>query len=98
MKFEERKYQQDLIKELVESNTNDLLQASTGSGKSYIFSEVVKQTKGNTLILVHRDELMLQTCETLSSLGVEYQPINAKIKKINLNKDSNESTSEGNNP
>ena len=39
MTFEERKYQQDLIKELVLSGTNDLLQASTGSGKSYIFSE-----------------------------------------------------------
>ena len=86
MIFEERKYQQDLIKELVLSGTNDLLQASTGAGKSYIFSEVVKQLKGNRLILVHREELLVQTCETLRALEVEYQPITAKINNINLNK------------
>jgi len=86
MIFEERKYQQDLIKELVLSGTNDLLQASTGAGKSYIFSEVVKQLKGNRLILVHREELLIQTCETLRDLKVEYQPITAKINNINLNK------------
>ena len=86
MIFEERKYQQDLIKELVTSETNDLLQASTGSGKSYIFSEVVKQLKGRRLILVHREELLVQTCETLNALNVDFQPITAKIKKINLNK------------
>ena len=78
-----RQYQETVVKEVLEGCTNDLIQLATGSGKTVIFCSIIQKIIGNTLVLVHRDELLMQTCKMLSSLDVQYQPINAKIKQIN---------------
>ena len=81
-----RQYQEKVVKEVLQAQTHDLIQLATGSGKTVIFCSIIEKIIGNTLVLVHRDELLMQTCKMLSSLDVQYQPINAKIKHINHNK------------
>ena len=81
-----RQYQETVVSEVLGGQTNDLIQLATGSGKTVIFCSIIEKIIGNTLVLVHRDELLMQTCKMLSSLDVQYQPINAKIKQINHNK------------
>jgi len=81
-----RPYQTEVTTKVLNGSTNDLIQLATGSGKTVIFCSIIKQLEGNTLVLVHRDELLSQTCKMLALLGLEYQPINAKIKSINHNK------------
>lgn len=81
-----RPYQEDVVNKVLTNTSNDLVQLATGGGKTVIFSKIIEQLKGNTLVLVHRDELLYQTCKMLALLDLEYQPINAKIKKINYNK------------
>lgn len=81
-----RQYQENIVKEVLEGQTDDLVQLATGGGKTVIFCSIIQKTLGNVLVLVHRDELLMQTCKMLSVLDVQYQPINAKIKSINHNK------------
>jgi len=81
-----RPYQNDVVNKVLTNTSNDLVQLATGGGKTVIFSKIIEQLKGNTLVLVHRDELLSQTCKMLALLELEYQPINAKIRKINYNK------------
>jgi superfamily II DNA or RNA helicase len=85
-KIQLRQYQERIKDDVLGAESNDLVQLATGGGKTVIFCSIIQALKGNTLVLVHRDELLFSACKMLGLLGVEYQPINAKIKKINLNK------------
>lgn len=74
-----RDYQEQIISDLRHAFTTGcrapLLVAPTGSGKTVLFSYIASQAaiKGNgTLILVHRQELLRQTSDTLARFGVEH--------------------------
>lgn len=69
-----RDYQLDLFRKTAEAfkkgHRRVLVVAPCGAGKSYIFAEMARQTRGDTLILVHRNELKQQHTELLRSLGI----------------------------
>ena len=69
-----RDYQQDLYRKTVEAFKNGkrrvLIVAPCGSGKSYLFAEMVRRTAGECLVLVHRNELKQQHKELFDSLGI----------------------------
>ena len=57
-----RPYQGDVVNKVLNNTSNDLVQLATGGGKTVIFSKIIEQLKGNTLVLVHREELLFQSC------------------------------------
>ena len=60
------------------------MQLATGGGKTIIFSELSKHLKGSTCVLVHRDELKVQSIATLKNDKIDVQMVetlNNKIKK-----------------
>lgn len=79
--MELRDYQQDLY-----DKTKDAFRAGKkrvlvcigcGAGKSYIFAKMAQQTKGDVLVLTHRQELRDQTSRLFADNG-----INARIEMI----------------
>jgi DNA repair protein RadD len=79
-----RDYQQGCIHEIRQAYRSGLraplLVSPTGSGKTVMFAYIANGTsaKGNSvLILVHRQELVDQTCRTLYSFGVNHGVIAA---------------------
>jgi superfamily II DNA or RNA helicase len=90
--MELRPYQTKAIDELraayKEGCTSPVLQLPTGGGKTIIFCNVAKLAiaKGNNvLILVHRRELITQTCKDLEMLGIDYGVIAPKFKETKCN-------------
>lgn len=92
-----RDYQQDLYdktaKALRGGYRRILVVAPCGAGKSYLFAQMAKNTKGDVLVLVHRSELREQHEKLMRSLGITnvristYQSENKHIgfrKKPNL--------------
>ncbi len=77
-----RNYQQDLLNRIFFSFTQGyrrpLVVAPCGAGKSYIFAELIRRTRGGTLILTHRQELKQQHEQLLSNLGIT----NARVAMI----------------
>lgn len=80
-----RHYQEKAIADLRQAFANGrkapLLVSPTGSGKTVFFSHAAKGAAskgGKTLILVHRNELLLQACEKLRKFEVEYGVISAQ--------------------
>ena len=69
-----------------QTNFNLLFQLPTGGGKTVIFSELAKKfilsTGKKVLILTHRIELLGQTSNLLSEIGVPNKVINAKVKDL----------------
>ena len=55
-----------------------LVVAPCGAGKSYIFAEMIRRTKGEVLVLTHRQELKQQHEELLRGLGIT----NARVSMI----------------
>ena len=59
-----RDYQQDLYKKTVDafkrSCHRPLVVAPCGAGKSYLFAEMIRKTRGEVLVLTHRQELKAQ--------------------------------------
>lgn len=73
-----RPYQEKLVddvrKSFASGHKSPLVVAPTGSGKTVIFSYVAKNAsaKGNrVMILVHREELLIQTKSALDRMGVD---------------------------
>lgn len=70
-----REYQQDLYRKTVEAFKQGfhrpLVVAPCGAGKSYLFSEMIRRTKGETLVLTHRQELKQQHETLFRNLGIE---------------------------
>ena len=92
-----RDYQQDLYEKTAQALRGGyrriLVVAPCGAGKSYLFAQMAKNTKGEVLVLVHRNELKQQHEELMESLGITnvriatYQSENKHIgfrKKPNL--------------
>ena len=77
-----RDYQQDLLDKvfmhLSVGYRRPLVVAPCGAGKSYIFAELIKRTRGEALILTHRQELKTQHEELLKKLAVT----NARVAMI----------------
>ena len=71
--IELREYQQDLYQKTVnafrQGNKRVLVTVGCGAGKSYIFAELIRRTKGEALILTHRKELKRQHEELLRKKG-----------------------------
>ena len=72
--MELRDYQSDLYQKTRLSfragNKDVLVVAPCGAGKTYLFSEMVKNTKGEALVLVHRQELKDQHEKLFRELGI----------------------------
>ena len=77
-----RDYQQDLLNKTFtafkQGYRRPLVVAPCGAGKSYLFAEMIHRTKGEALVLTHRQELRDQHLELLDSLGIK----NARIAMI----------------
>lgn len=81
--YQQRAYDEILTK--FESVNKLMLQAHTGYGKTFLFSYIAKHyvdNKQKVIILCHREELCLQTFETLKSLGINSQIVTPTTKKL----------------
>lgn len=77
-----RDYQQDLYEKTVlamrKGSRRPLLVLGCGGGKSYIFAEMIRRTKGEVVVLTHRKELKQQHEQLFRDLGVT----NARVVMI----------------
>lgn len=77
-----RDYQQELFDKTSQSFRQGcrrpLVVAPCGAGKSYLFAEMARRTKGEVLVLTHRQELKQQHEELLRNLHIE----NARVSMI----------------
>ena len=59
-----RDYQQELYAKTVEAfrrgSRRPLVVAPCGAGKTYLFAEMIRKTRGEALVLTHRQELKSQ--------------------------------------
>jgi superfamily II DNA or RNA helicase len=78
--MELRDYQKDLYEKTRASfrsgHRRPLVVAPCGAGKSYLFSEMIRNTNGDALVLVHRQELKEQHNRLFASLGIK----NARVE------------------
>lgn len=69
-----RDYQQDLLDKifmhLAVGYRRPLVVAPCGAGKSYIFAELIRRTRGECLVLTHRQELKQQHEQLFRGLGI----------------------------
>lgn len=72
-KTELREYQQDILTQLINSKTNDVVQLETGGGKTRVISEFAKSH--NVICVAHRDMLVEQLSESLTISGVGHNVI-----------------------
>lgn len=84
-----RLYQQEIVNELNATDENRCVSLATGGGKTFVFSYFSREhLQGKkTLILVHREELLEQSYQTLLALGLYAQKIDGKTKKIDYSKE-----------
>lgn len=82
-------YQQkglDEIKEKFQSCDSLVYQLCTGGGKTAIFSFLTKwwieTHQSNVLILAHRTEILSQTEETLSAIGIGSEVVSSKVRHL----------------
>lgn len=77
-----RDYQQDLYHKTVDAfkqgYRRPLIVAPCGAGKSYLFAEMIRNTRGEALVLTHRQELKQQHEELLRNLGIT----NARVAMV----------------
>ena len=77
-----RDYQSDILRKTIaafkQGYCRPLVVAPCGAGKSYIFAEMVRRTRGEVLVLTHRQELKQQHEELLRNLGI----VNARVAMI----------------
>lgn len=69
-----RDYQYDILTHIFSSlqggHRRPLVVAPCGAGKSYIFAELARRTRGEVLVLVHRNELKQQHLELFQELDI----------------------------
>jgi superfamily II DNA or RNA helicase len=70
---------EDFQREIAAGRKRILLVAPTGSGKTVIGSEIIRQETGSTLVLAHRREIIVQTQRKLFANGVRSGIIQAGI-------------------
>ena len=77
-----RDYQQDLYDKTKQSfsdgNRRVLVVAPCGAGKSYLFAQMVRNTRGEALVLVHREELKRQHEQLFAENGIK----NARVAMV----------------
>lgn len=77
-----RDYQRDLFYKTSEAFKNGfrrpLIVAPCGAGKSYLFAEMIRHTRGEVLVLTHRQELKQQHEELLHNLNID----NARVAMV----------------
>lgn len=77
-----RDYQQDLLDKIffsfIGGYRRPLVVAPCGAGKSYLFAELIRRTRGEVLVLTHRQELKEQHEKLLQKLGAK----NARVAMI----------------
>ena len=80
--MELRSYQLDLFQKtqsaFLHGYRRPLVVAPCGAGKSYLFAEMVRKTKGEVLVLTHRQELKQQHETLFENLGIK----NARVSMI----------------
>ena len=80
--MELRPYQLDLFQKtqtaFLQGYRRPLVVAPCGAGKSYLFAEMVRKTRGEALVLTHRQELKEQHETLFRNLGIE----NARVAMI----------------
>jgi len=80
--MELRSYQKDLFQKtqsaFLQGYHRPLVVAPCGAGKSYLFAEMVRKTRGEALVLTHRQELKEQHEKLFRNLGIE----NARVAMI----------------
>ena len=86
-----RENQRQIVNNLKATTENRLVNAQTSFGKTVTFSFFAKEEIENSisdrvLIVVHREELLQQTVETLNKIEVFPQIINGKTKRIDHSK------------
>ena len=77
-----RDYQKTLYRGVVsafmQGNCRPLVVAPCGAGKSYLFAEMIRRTRGEALVLTHREELKAQHEALLNAQGIT----NARVAMI----------------
>ena len=77
-----RDYQKDLYRKTVhafiQGYRRPLVVAPCGAGKSYLFAEMIRNTRGEVLVLTHRQELKQQHEELLHNLDIT----NARVAMV----------------
>lgn len=92
-----RPYQQELITEIFDAwsagHRNVLAVSPTGSGKAFTLCSIAQHLAENvglpTIILVHRQELVSQLCQSLATLGVYHNivaPKNVILDTVEIQK------------
>ena len=67
-----RPYQEEALQAIADSDERSVLVSlPTGTGKTVVFSEVIRRRGGTALILAHRDELLTQAGEKLRMVAPE---------------------------
>ena len=85
-------YQEQCVKNVIAcSSPRQLISMPTGTGKTITFLAISRNLPGNTLILVHRKELLEQTYEKALKMGYKKEQISLiranshdPIRKLNL--------------
>lgn len=76
-----RPYQQNLVTKAINAPSSCLIQAATGAGKTVIIGGIIQSLPNSRIIVsVHREELVIQTANTLKAFGIDCEPITAKGK------------------
>ena len=82
-----RDYQKDLYDKTVDAFKRGfrrpLIVAPCGAGKSYLFAEMTRQTKGEVLVLTHRQELKQQHEELLRNLEITNARVSMILTEVN---------------
>jgi len=87
----QNKYVQEIVKAFSEGHKSIVLCAPTGSGKTVMFSEMVRRAafkETSTWVLTDRTELFNQTFAALERVNVKPQLINANTKKHMISPDA----------
>ena len=86
-----RDYQQEMLVRLHrawEHHRSVLVQMPTGTGKTRLMAEVVRESVSSVLVVAHRRELIAQIRETLSSAGVGGDVRVESIQKLSRQADA----------
>src|ERR687892_740452 len=71
--IENRPYQQEALDAIVAAELRGirrpLLALPTGTGKTVVFAQLIRQRPGRALVLVHRDELVWQAVDKLQIIA-----------------------------
>lgn len=82
-----RDYQEELYLKTVEAfragYRRPLVVAPCGAGKSYLFAEMIRNTRGEALVLTHRQELKAQHEKLFSDLGITNVRISMILTEAN---------------